>query len=151
MAAVSEWRRQHPLQSLALRAGLKKSPTDLQRLEQTHGESVRFPQGSQRRLNEIDQDWPKKSLAYQQQLEREGDEIIKAKRYVGVIDAHPDHFCRVWQREDQELMQTQKRDERRSRDSRSGWRPESVKPFFNDDEFFPTAWAAHSRLRDWGG
>jgi hypothetical protein len=72
-----------PLQSLALRARLKKSPADLQRLEQTHGESVRFPQGSQRRLNEIDQDWPKKSLAYQQQLKREGDEIIRSQEVRG--------------------------------------------------------------------
>lgn len=32
--------------------------------------------------DEFDQDWPKKSLAYQQ-LERKGAQIIKARRYMG--------------------------------------------------------------------
>ena len=91
-AAIEEWRRKHPVQALALRSGLKKPPADLQRLEQTHAETVHFLEGSQRRLAELEQAWPKKRLAYQQQLEREGEEIRKAKRFLGVIEANPDHF-----------------------------------------------------------
>ena len=95
-AAIEEWRRKHPVQALALRAGLKKPPADLQRLEQTHAETIRFLEGSQRRLAELEQAWPKKRLAYQQQLEREGEEITKAKRFLGVIDAQPEHFQKFW-------------------------------------------------------
>jgi hypothetical protein len=93
--------RKHPVQARALRTGLKKSPADLQRLEQTHAESIRFLEGSQRRLAELEQAWPKKRLAYQQQLEREGEEIRKAKRLLGVIDRNPEHFQTFWGREDQ--------------------------------------------------
>ena len=82
-AAIEEWRRKHPVQALAIRTGLKKPPADLQRLEQTHAETVRFLEGSQRRLAELEQAWPKKRLAYQQQLELEGEEIRKAKRFWG--------------------------------------------------------------------
>ena len=39
-AAVAEWHRRHPVQSLAIRAGLKKVPADLERLEQTQGKAV---------------------------------------------------------------------------------------------------------------
>jgi hypothetical protein len=42
-----------------------------------------FPSGSQGRLEELEQAWPKKRLIYQQQLEREGEEIRKAKRFLG--------------------------------------------------------------------
>ena len=104
-AAIEEWRRKHPVQALALRTGLKKPPADLQRLEQTHAETVRFLEGSQRRLAELEQAWPKKRLAYQQQLEREGEEIRKAKRFLGVIESNPEHFQKFWQREDQALFQ----------------------------------------------
>ena len=99
-AAIEEWHRKHPVQALALRTGLKKPPADLQRLEQTHAETIRFLEGSQRRLAELEQAWPTKRLVYEQQLEREGKEIIKAKRFLGVIDANPEHFRQFWQRED---------------------------------------------------
>ena len=82
-AAIEEWRRKHPVQALAIRTGLKKPPADLQRLEQTHAEAIRFLEGSQRRFAELEQAWPKKRLVYQQQLEREGEEIRKAKRFWG--------------------------------------------------------------------
>jgi hypothetical protein len=120
--AVAEWHRQHPVHSLALRTGLKKTPAELQRLEQTHAESLRFLQGSERRLEELEQAWPKKLLAYEQKLEREGKEIRQAKGYLGVIDAHPEHFRGLWQREDQERIRAQQREERKSRDrGHGGW------------------------------
>ena len=99
-AAIEEWRRKHPVQALGIRAGLKKPPADLQRLEETHAESIRFLEGSHRRLAELEQAWPKKRLVYQQQLEQEGEAIRKAKRYLGVIDAHPEHFQRFWKQQD---------------------------------------------------
>lgn len=113
-AAVAEWNQKHPVQSLALRTGLKKPPADLQRLEQTHAETVRFLEGSQRRLAELEQAWSKKRLAYQQQLEREGEEIRKAKRCLGVIDTHSEHFRQFWERQAHGRIHRQQ--ERRSHD-----------------------------------
>ena len=84
VAEIEEWCRKHPVQTLGICTGLKKPPADLQRLEQTHAESIRFVEGSQRRLAELEQASPKKRLVYHQQLEREGEEIIKAKRLLGV-------------------------------------------------------------------
>jgi hypothetical protein len=120
-AAVAEWRRQHPVRSLALRTGLTKPPAGLQRLEQTHAESMRFLQGSQRRLKELEQAWPQKRLAYEQKLEQEGKEIRQAKRFLGVIEAHAEHFRKLSQREDEQRRQTRGREERRSRDQDRGW------------------------------
>ena len=120
-AAIEEWRRKHPVQALALRTGLKKPPADLQRLEQTHAETVRFLEGSQRRFAELEQAWPKKRLVYQQQLEREGEEIRKAKRCLGVIDAHPEHFQEFWKQENQ-AGHKRAHSQHRSRDrDRDGW------------------------------
>ena len=65
--AVEDWHRTHPVQSLIIRAGLKKTPTDLQSLEQRSGENARFLEGSQRRLEELEQAWSKKQPQYEQQ------------------------------------------------------------------------------------
>jgi hypothetical protein len=120
-AAVEEWHRKHPVQSLVLRTGLKKPPAALQRLAQAHTESMRFLQGSQRRLEELEQAWPKKRLIYQQQLEQEGEEIRKAKRFLGVIEGNPEHFGKVWKREEQ-AFQNRERAQRRGRgDHGLGW------------------------------
>ena len=81
--AIDGWHRSHSLQSVAIRMGLKKPPADLERLEQTYGENCAFLEGSQQRLQEIEQGGPQKRLVYQRKLEREGEEILKAKRYVG--------------------------------------------------------------------
>jgi hypothetical protein len=121
-AAIEEWRRKHPVQALAIRSGLKRPPADLQRLEQTHAESIRFLAGSQRQLNELEQAWPKKRLIYQQQLEREGEEIRKAKRFLGVIDAHREHFHKFCGDEDRVWDQVHGRERRnRDRDRSRGW------------------------------
>jgi len=120
-AAVEEWHRKHPVQSLVLRTGLKKPPADLQRLAQMHAESTRFLQGSQRRLEELEQAWPKKRLIYQQQLEQEGEEIRKAKKCLRVIEGNPEHFRKVWKREEQ-AFQNRERAQRRGRGDRDhGW------------------------------
>src|SRR5215831_9848499 len=116
-AAVEEWHRKHPVQSLVLRTGLKKPPADLQRLAQMHAESTRFLQGSQRRLEELEQAWPKKRLIYQQQLEQEGEEIRKAKKCLRVIEGNPEHFRKVWKREEQ-AFQNREREQRRGRGDR---------------------------------
>jgi hypothetical protein len=121
VTAIEEWHRKHPVQALALRTGLKKPPADLQRLEQTHAETVRFLKGSERRLAELEQAWPQKRLAYEQKLEREGEEIIKAKRYMGVIDAHPEHFQKFWLLENQSSHKTRERERRRGDRNRGGW------------------------------
>jgi hypothetical protein len=119
--AVAEWHRRHPVRSLALRTGLKKRPpVDLQRLEDTYAQNAHFLAGSQRQLKELEQGWAKKRVTYQQQLEREGEEIRKAKRFLEVIEAHPEHFQRFWRREIQERRDARERDERRRRD-RGGW------------------------------
>jgi len=79
-AAIEEWHRKHPVQALAIRPGLKKSPADLQRLEQTHAESIRFLQGSQRRLAELERTWAVNRPTYERKLELEGEEVVEAKR-----------------------------------------------------------------------
>jgi hypothetical protein len=88
-AAIEEWRQKHPIQALALRTGLKKAPADLQRLEQTHAKSIRFLEGSHRRLAELERAWSAARPAYERKLELESKEITLAKRYMGVIDATP--------------------------------------------------------------
>src|SRR5262245_51363265 len=82
-ATIGEWHRKHPVQWLALRTELKKPPADLRRLEQTHAESIRFLQGSQRRIEEIEQAWPKKRLAYERKLELEGEELGRRRSFWG--------------------------------------------------------------------
>jgi hypothetical protein len=119
-AAVEEWRRKHPVVALALRTGLKKPPADLQRLEQTHAESIRFLDGSQRRLAELERTWSTNRPAYERKLELEGKEITLAKRYMGVIDTHSEHFRKIWQNEDQDRRQAKLREKRRGRDRRRG-------------------------------
>ena len=117
-AAIEEWRRKHPVQALALRTGLKKVPADLRRLEQTHSEATRFLEGSQRKLAEIERTWSTNRPAYKRKLELQGKEIIQAKRFLAVIEAHREHFRKFWQREPPSHSRTPERhrDERRSRD-----------------------------------
>jgi hypothetical protein len=119
--AVAEWRRKHPLQAIAVRTGLKKAPEELQYLEEAHAQSARFLEGSQRRLKELEQAWVKNRPHYEQQLEREGQEILNARKYTGIIDTHSEHFRQLWQREDQ-LWKDQRRSRERDRDrGRGGW------------------------------
>lgn len=123
--AVEDWHHAHPVQSLVIRAGLKKTPTDLQWLEQRSGESARFLEGSQRRLEELEQAWSKKQTQYEQQLEREGEQIGEARKYLRMIEENPEHFQKIWQREDQAFRQELHRREQgrhRSHDrDRGGW------------------------------
>ena len=113
--AVEDWHHAHPLQSLVIRAGLKKTPTDLQWLEQRSGENSRFLGGSQRRLEEFEQAWSKKQPQYERQLERESEQIREAQKYLRVIEENPEHFQKIWQRE-------REQDQHRSRDrDRGGW------------------------------
>ena len=127
--AIDEWHSEHPVQSLMLRAGLKKTPTDLAWLEEQHAANLKFLGGSQRQLNELEENWAtKKRVQYQQQLEREGEEIRRARRSLEVIDKHADHFRQLWQREEQvfkhQLQQERERNQRRSRDrdrGQGGW------------------------------
>jgi len=123
--AVEDWHRTHPVQSLIIRAGLKKTPTDLQWLEQRSGENARFLEGSQRRLEELEQAWSKKQPQYEQQLEREGEQIQEARKYLRVLEENPEHFQKIWQREDQAFRQKlhrREQDQHRSHDrDRGGW------------------------------
>ena len=64
--------------------------------QQTHAESIRFLQGSQRKLAELEEAWPTKRVDYQKQLKGEGIEITTAKTFLGVIDAQPEHFRNFW-------------------------------------------------------
>lgn len=117
--AIEDWHRKHAMQSLAIHTGVGEAPGELQRLEETYPQNVHFLAGSRRRLAELEQAWPKKRLVYQQQLAREGEEIRKAKRYLGVIDSHSQHFQKLWPQEDLAL-----RAQRRSREQdrgRGGW------------------------------
>lgn len=121
--AVEQWHRQHPVQTLAIRAGLKKLPADLQQLKYQHAQSVRFLEGSQRRLAQIEHAWPTKRLAYEQKLQREGEAIREAKRYLGVIDGNKEHFREFWKREDL-AVHKRVQDQTRGRDretDRGGW------------------------------
>ena len=126
--AIDDWHTAHPVQSLMLRAGLKKTPTDLAWLEQQHAANLKFLEGSERRLKELEENWAtKKSLQYQQQLERDGEGIRRARRALQIIDKHSDHFRQLWQREEQAFkrqlqQQERERNRRRSRDrDRGGW------------------------------
>jgi hypothetical protein len=123
-AAIEEWRQKHPVQALALRAGLKKPPADLRRLEQTHAESIRFLEGSQRRLAELERAWSTNRPAYERKLELEGKEIIQAKRFLGVIDGNNAHFRQLWRHEDWAFREQAQREDRRIRGrgrDPSGW------------------------------
>jgi hypothetical protein len=123
--AVEDWHHAHPVQSLVIRAGLKKTPTDLQWLEQRSGENARFLEGSQRRLEELEQAWSKKQPQYERQIERESEQILEARKYLRVIEENPEHFQKIWQREDQVFRQelhSREQDQHRSRDrDRGGW------------------------------
>lgn len=127
--AIDDWHSAHPVQSLMLRARLKKTPTDLAWLEEQHAANVKFLEGSQRRLREHEENWgTKKRVQYQQQLEREGKDIGRARRSLQVIDKHEDHFRQLWNHEEQafrrQLQQERERTQRRSGDrdrGRGGW------------------------------
>jgi hypothetical protein len=120
--AVADWHRAHPVQSLILRTGLMKSPGTLQELERRHRNTVRFLEGSQRRLQELEQAWPQKEPVYQQQLQQEGGEIQQARRNLQVVKQNPEHFQQVWEREDQSFRQQRQRSRERDRDrDRGGW------------------------------
>jgi hypothetical protein len=101
------------VQALALRTGLKKPPADLQRLEQTHAESIRFLQGSQRRLAELERGWSAGRPAYERKLKLEGEEIVKAKNFLGVIENNPEHFQRFWRANERSFGETRNRQQRR--------------------------------------
>jgi hypothetical protein len=119
--AVAGWHKAHPVKSLILRTGLLKPPDALQQLEQRYGHAVRFLEGSQGRLQELEQAWTKKQVIYQQQLERQGTEIQEARRHLQVVAQNPEHFQQVWEREDQIFRQERRdQEQRRSRD-RGGW------------------------------
>ena len=116
---IETWRRSHAVQSFAFRAGLLQKPgdLDLDRLEQEHANGVRFLEGSQRLLKELELAWFRNRGVYQQQLERQGEEIRKARRLLGVVEKNRDHFQQLWQREHQSFLQKmQDLGRRRSRD-----------------------------------
>jgi len=116
---IETWRRSHAVQSFGLRMGLLQKPGDLDRLEQEYANSVRFLKGSQRRLKELEQAWFNNRGVYQQKLERQGEEILQARRSLGVIEENRDHFQQLWQREDQSFLRDLE-SQRRSRDRDRG-------------------------------
>jgi len=113
---IETWCRSHAVQSFGVRTGLLQKPGDLDRLEQEHANSIRFLEGSQRRLKELELAWFKNRGVYQQKLEQEGEEIRKARRFLGVIEKNRDHFQQLWQRENQSFAHDLERNRRRSRD-----------------------------------
>jgi len=114
--AVTDWHRAHVVQSFLVRTGLMKPPGGLQQLEQQHGSTARFLEGSQRRLQELEQAWSKKGrVVYQQQLEREGGEIVAARRQLQVVEQNREHFQQVWEREDQNFRQERQHGQERDR------------------------------------
>ena len=125
--AIEQWHREHPIQSLALRAGLKKTPSDLAWLEQQHADNLKFLEGSQQRLEELEHIWEKrKKLQYQQQLERECGGIRRARRALETIGKHGDHFRELWESEEQVFKHqvNEREQQRRNRDrdrGRGGW------------------------------
>jgi hypothetical protein len=119
--AVANWHEAHPVQSLVLRTGLLKPPRTLQRLIEKQVADARFLAGSQGRLQELEQAWGRKRVVYQQQLEREGAEIQRARKYLQVIEHNAEHFRRVWEREDRIFrQQREQREQHRSRDRGRG-------------------------------
>lgn len=56
-------------------------------------------------------------MIYQQQLEREGEQIQEARRQLQVVEQNREHFQQVWERE---LRQERHRSRERDRD-REGW------------------------------
>ena len=123
--ALQEWHREHPVQSLVLRTGLKQKPHDLKWLEQEHAHNVQFLAESKRRLEKLEQDWLRKCPTYEQQLARQGEYILEARQSLKVIEDNPQHFQEVFQREDrafQQGLQARKQEDRRNRDrGRGGW------------------------------
>jgi hypothetical protein len=119
---IEAWRRSHALQSFGLRVGLLQKPGDLGRLEQEYANSVRFLEGSQRRLEELEQAWFNNRGVYHQKLERQGDEIRKARKFLRVMEQNQDHFQRLWQREDRSFLRDLRdlESRRRSRDRDRG-------------------------------
>jgi hypothetical protein len=109
------------LKSLILRTGLLKPPGALQQLEQRHGNTMRFLEGSLGRLQELEQAWAQKKVIYQQQLEREGEEIREARRSLQVVEQNREHFQQVWKREEQSFRQERREQEQRRDRDRGGW------------------------------
>jgi hypothetical protein len=95
-------------------------------MEQQHAQTAKFLERSQRRLQEHEENWAaKKRVQYQQQLEREGEQIRRARRTLEMIDKHSDHFRQLWQREEQAFkrqlqQQERERNQHRSRDRDRG-------------------------------
>jgi hypothetical protein len=52
--------------------------------------------------------------------EREGEEIQEARRNLQVVKQNPEHFQKVWEREDQSFRQERQRSREHDRD-RGGW------------------------------
>jgi hypothetical protein len=91
---VADWHGAHPVQSLILRTGLRKPHAALQQLERGHSNAMRFLEGSQRRLQDLEQAWSKKEPIYQQQLEQEGKAIQEARRNLQIAAEKPDTFSK---------------------------------------------------------
>jgi hypothetical protein len=114
--AIKRWYEAHPIQALLLSAKLKKKPAVLHQLERRHADTLKFLDGSQQRLQEHEETWAtRKRLQYQQQLEREGEEMRKARKYLGVVEVNRQHFEKVWDREEQAFKKAA-RERGRSRD-----------------------------------
>ena len=124
--AVEGWHREHPVQSLVLRTGLKQKRHDLKWLEQEHAKNVRFLAGSEKRLGQLERGWLQKRPEYEQQLERQAESIQEARQALKVIEDNPQHFQKVFAREEQasrqRLQAREQEDRRRQRDrGRGGW------------------------------
>ena len=102
--AIEGWYRAHPLQTLALRTGLMRTPAELGRLEEQYSQNARFLQGSRQKLEQLEQAWERKQPAYEQQLERRAGLITEARENLRVIAENPEHFRKLWEQVDQAVQ-----------------------------------------------
>jgi hypothetical protein len=122
--AVEGWHREHPVRSLVLRTGLKQKRHDLKWLEQEYAKNVRFLAGNEKKLGQLERGWLKKRSEYEQQLERQAESIQEARQALKVIEENPQHFQKVFEREDQawrQKLQAREQEDRRRQRGRGGW------------------------------
>jgi hypothetical protein len=120
--AIANWHRVHPVQSLALRTGLLRTPASLRQLIDQRATNARFLEASHEHLREQEQTWDtRQRVAYQQQLEALGAEIQQARKYVRVIERNAEHIERVREREDRAYRQAREQRRERSRERDRGW------------------------------
>lgn len=103
--AVKDWHDHHPIRSFLLDRGLQDKPPALESLEQEHSQMKLFVASSQEHLDKLEHSWSVRQPEYEQKLEKEGRQIEEARENLKVIEANPEHFKEVFERENNRFQE----------------------------------------------